>query len=458
MAGYRIYEAECRHVCESIVEYSRYSRQKLHKYSLFNDDIVHCADDDIRVVELFAGVGGFRIGFERASKKFKTVWNNQWEPSTKRQDASIVYCNRFGVAGHSNEDISLVPATDIPYSDILCAGFPCQDYSVATTLVNSKGIEGKKGILWWQIHRILKEKGDNAPKYLVLENVDRLLSSPVSQRGRDFSIILASLSDLGYIVEWRVINAADYGMPQRRRRTYMVAYRHNSAVAESMEKNSQPEKWILKNGILGSAFICVKDLRKLDMMMFELDGSLQEISATFNTNHKSTKSKSPYRNAGLMIDRTVWTMDVVSSYSGPALTLGDILVPDSEVPDEYFIDKGDLPRWEYLKGCKSEKRVSKEGYEYEYKEGAMTFPDAVGKPSRTIITGEGGSSPSRFKHVIRTENERFRRLVPVELERLNMFPDNHTAGVSDISRAFLMGNALVTGIVERIGIVMENRI
>ncbi|MDE6436918.1 MAG: DNA (cytosine-5-)-methyltransferase, partial [Muribaculaceae bacterium] len=215
-------------LCEPVARYSKSCKTP----SLFSEDNdIICNNSDIRVIELFAGVGGFRVGLERASSRFKTIWNNQWEPSTKRQDASIIYCRQFGLAGHVNEDINLVSTEDIPDGDILVGGFPCQDYSVATTLKNSGGIEGKKGVLWWQIHRILREH-KNPPKYLLLENVDRLLSSPASQRGRDFAIILASLSDLGYYVEWRVINAADYGMPQRRKRTYILAFHKETKLAQ----------------------------------------------------------------------------------------------------------------------------------------------------------------------------------------------------------------------------------
>ena len=129
------------------------------------------------------------------------------------------------------------------------------------------------------------------------------------------------------------------------------------------------------------------------------------------------------------------------------------MVSEKEVPEDFFITESDVSKWEYAKGGKSEKRINKTtGYEYNYSEGAMAFPDSTDKPSRTIITGEGGASPSRFKHVVKTQNGRYRRLVPIELERLNMFPDNHTEGASNVRRAFLMGNALVTGIVERIGI------
>lgn len=163
------------------------------------------------VIELFAGVGGFRLGLEKTGQ-YAIVWSNQWEPATETQHASQVYEARFGTENHSNEDISEVPTCEIPDADLLVGGFPCQDYSVATTLQNSKGLIGKKGVLWWSIHRILSEK-KHPPPYLFLENVDRLLKSPSSQRGRDFAIMLKSLGELGYAVEWRVINAADYGIP-----------------------------------------------------------------------------------------------------------------------------------------------------------------------------------------------------------------------------------------------------
>ncbi len=444
-------------VCEPIAEYSRVAARRYQQLNLFPNETINVEQGDIRVIELFAGVGGFRVGLERASSRYKTVWNNQWEPSTKRQDASIVYCNRFGTAGHSNEDISTVPVEDIPDADLLVGGFPCQDYSVATTLHNSKGIEGKKGVLWWQIHRIIRDK-KNPPQYLLLENVDRLLGSPAKQRGRDFAIILASLADLGYYVEWRVINAADYGMPQRRKRTYIVAYHKSTAIAKECSQQVAPFEWILKKGVIAQAFAVEADNGyKTKRSEFDIEGSLYEVSEEFNKDAKPT-APSPFCNAGVMIDRKVWSSNVKAVYDGPSLTLGQLVVPDDYVPEEFFISDEDLKKWTYLKGSKSEKRVTKDGYEYNYTEGSMTFPDALDKPSRTIITGEGGAAPSRFKHVILTEKGRYRRLMPLELERLNMFPDNHTKGASDLRRAFLMGNALVTGIVEAIGIVLKERI
>ena len=397
----------------------------------------------IRVVELFAGVGGFRIGLEGASDAYETIWNNQWEPSTKHQDASLVYQARFGKKGHSNQDINLVKTTDIPNHDLLVGGFPCQDYSVAASLSKSGGIEGKKGVLWWQIYRILQEKGEARPNYIFFENVDRLLNSPASQRGRDFAIILASLADLGYIVEWRVINAADYGMPQRRRRTYIVGYLKNSPIANRIKKM---EDWTLYDGVMAQAFPFEQ---KSGISAFEIEGSIKEVSDTFNKTGKA----SPFGNAGIMIDRQVFSIDTSPVYTGTNQNLGDILVDENFVPEDFFISEKDLPKWIYEKGAKKIERVSKEGFKYTSSEGGMAFPDPLDKPSRTMITGEGGNAPSRFKHVILTPSGKYRRLIPIELERLNMFPDNHTyhPEVSDGRRAFLMGNALVCGIVELIG-------
>lgn len=398
----------------------------------------------IRVVELFAGVGGFRIGLEGASDAYETIWNNQWEPSTQHQDASIVYRARFGSKGHSNKDINTVATEDIPDHDLLVGGFPCQDYSVAATLSKSGGIEGKKGVLWWQIYRILLEKGEKRPDYIFFENVDRLLNSPAVQRGRDFAIILASLSDLGYTVEWRIINAADYGMPQRRRRTYIVGYKKESVISNKVE---DMEDWVKFDGVMAKAF----EFKEKDKTasVFDINGSIQEVSDKFNKGKKT----SPFGNAGMMRNRHVYSVDAEAIYDGPRQTLGGNLVDENLVPEEFFISDDELPKWQYEKGAKKINRISKEGYEYVFSEGGMAFPDYLDQPSRTIITGEGGTAPSRFKHVVKTKSGRYRRLLPIELERMNMFPDNHTLHpeVSDGRRAFLMGNALVCGIVEQIG-------
>lgn len=371
------------------------------------------AKQHFKVVELFAGVRGFRIGLEGASDAYDTVWNNQWEPSTVRQDASLVYKARFGTKGHSNKDINLVKTTEIPDHDLMVGGFPCQDYSVAASLSRSGGMEGKKGGLWWQIYRILNEKGEKRPNYIFFENVDRLLNSPASQRGRDFAIILASLADLGYVVEWRIINAADYGMPQRRRRTYIVGYQKSSVVASKIESMAD---WVEFDGVMAKAFEFKTKVGTLSE--FDIEGSIQEVSAGFNKDKKD----SPFGNAGMMKDRHVYSVDAEPVYDGPRQTLGGNLVDENLVPDDFFITDDELSKWQYEEGAKKINRISKEGFEYVFSEGGMAFPDNLDQPSRAIITGEGGTAPSRFKHVVKTKSGRYRRLLPIELERMNIKP------------------------------------
>jgi len=405
--------------------------------------------NNIKTIELFAGVGGFRIGLEKANSNknnFNIVWSNQWEPSTKIQHASQIYEKRFGSINHSNEDISKVKVVDIPDHDLLVGGFPCQDYSVASTLKNSHGINGKKGVLWWEIYRILEVKKDKAPKYLLLENVDRLLKSPASQRGRDFAIILSSLNALNYAVEWRVINASEYGMPQRRRRVFIFASKKDTPFYESLKNNTINEN-LTKKGLFAKTFP-IKDLVEKQIIRKKLSDDLVDITNNFN---KETPKSNSFLETGYMINGVYYTSKIEVNYTGPYSVLGDFLEEEKYVPKEFYINDEELEKWKYQKGKKSIDRVNKTtGHKYTFSEGSMSFPDCIKKPSRTIITGEGGASASRFKHVVEI-NGKHRRLIPVELERLNMFPDMHTEGVTDTKRAFLMGNALVVGIVEQLG-------
>lgn len=417
-----------------------------------------------QVIELFAGVGGFRVGLDRANQElhnqyYDTIWANQWEPSTRVQHAWRTYERVFGEGSCVNQNISEVEVDAIPDHDMLVGGFPCQDYSVARTLNQSRGLEGKKGVLWWEIHRIVRDKGQNAPTVLFLENVDRLVNSPAKQRGRDFAIILQSLSDLGYSAEWRIINAADYGMPQRRKRTYILAYRNDSPLAAGMNDATD---WIFNNGVFASAFPVVPHegpALQGTRIKGEDDHDLADITEHFNAGHPD---KRVFESAGVMTNGVFYTCKVEPQYDGHRTTLGEIVAqtPREEITEDFYIpDFGPVhDSWVYLKGAKHEERVANNGYAYMYNEGPMHFPDPLDVPSRTIITSEGGSGPSRFKHVIEDPvTHRLRRLVPTELEQLDMFPVNHTQGESNEKRAFFMGNALVCGIVEKVGLELAQR-
>jgi DNA (cytosine-5)-methyltransferase 1 len=389
----------------------------------------------LRVVELFAGVGGFRLGLEKAGHR--VVWSNQWEPGKRSQHASDCYVRHFGADGHSNEDIAEVPTTAIPDHDLLVGGFPCQDYSVATT--KARGIEGKKGVLWWEIDRIVKAK---RPPYLLLENVDRLLKSPTEQRGRDFAVLLASLGAKGYRVEWRVLNAADHGFPQKRRRTFIFAARDDTPWGASMAAHAADADYLGK-GFFGTIFPILPTQTKLlpeTAPNAVLPQGIQQVSDAVEFR---------FPNAGVLVGRRLWC-DRVDPRPQTVATLGSILQPDAE--EQYHIPKDKVERWRYLKGAKAEKRKAANGYEYHYTEGAIPFPDDLDQPSRTLMTGEGGTSPSRFNHIVKDpQTRRYRILTPIEAERLNGFPDGWTEGMPERWRYFTMGNALVVGLVERMG-------
>lgn len=424
------------------------------------------ADHRPGVAELFAGVGGFRLGLEgfgaqlRASwsdyefargSGWKVVWSNQWEPGRRHQHASDCYVARFGSEGHHSRDIKIVlddletGRIEIPRHELLVGGFPCQDYSVATTLGRSRGLEGAKGALWWQIERlvrILDERGQ-APRKLFFENVDRLLKSPAQNRGRDFAVILRSLVNLGYLVEWRVVNAADYGFPQRRRRVFIVGHR-----LMDFGLTCAPEVFIGKAGTLAKAFpIEVKRDRLLETGF--LDDLLRGPNAVVRPG-----APSPFLQAGLAVDGQFWTQDLVPRRELPQ-PLSTVVVK-SRVPRRFYLDADEESSWRRLKSAKRERRVHPSGFEYKFAEGGIAFPDPLSKPARTITTAEGGTSPSRLRHVISTSGRRLRRLTPVELERLNGFPDGWTdIGMTDAQRAFMMGNALVVGLVQRVGLQLR---
>lgn len=399
-----------------------------------------------RAIELFAGVGGFRVGLNsvtlnqdtvKEENNFNFVWANQWEPATKTQDAYNCYIKRFGENSCVNEDISKIDKKTIPDHDLLTGGFPCQDYSVARSLQNEKGIEGKKGVLWWQIREILEVK---SPSFVLLENVDRLIKAPSKQRGRDFGIILRCFADLGYDVEYRVINAADYGMPQRRRRIYIFAYKSTTNYAKVNKFSA--EEVILKEGIFAKAF----PIENGNIVIKESNVSKKEYKDLLSLQENYAFA---FENAGYMRKGKIYTAKTVPTFEKPT-TLFDIRETD-EVSKTLELKGRKLEKIIYLKGAKKIDRVANNGHKYVYSEGPVAFPDYLDKPGRTMLTSEG--TVNRSTHVIEDANTNvYRILTPRECERLNMFPEDWTKGVmTDKKRYFMMGNALVCGIVSRIG-------
>lgn len=439
------------------------------------------------VCELFAGVGGFRCGLNNIrtaedygkEEKWDTVWFSQWEPAEKNtQYAHDCYVYRFGTRLDNNGDdttnynIEDVDKTTLPDFNLLVGGFPCQDYSVASSLATSKGLEGKKGILWWSIRETLETK---KPAFVLLENVDRLLKSPAKQRGRDFGVILACFRDEGYTVEWRVINAAEYGYQQRRRRTFIFAYKNNTKYADRILKSvgyaDTLKEESMKNAILKGGFFAetfpVNKAESTKIKIKELPLEIGEVSETFQCT---------FENSGIMKDGIIYTMKTVPNYHGKQITLGDVM-ETGQVEEQYFIpeeklyytdpmvthsneteqrlSKEDRQTWQYLKGAKKLLRTSSTGHEYVFSEGAISMIDQEDKPARTMLTSEGGFS--RTTHIVKDKmTGRVRLLTATEAERIQGFPTNHTkyclvkGEIVEMplrKRRFMMGNALVVNLV-----------
>lgn len=393
------------------------------------------------ICELFASVGGFRLGFERLRSNWETVWFSQWEPLTKSQWAHDCYIQHFGDSldmnneFHTNEDISLIDKNTIPDHTLLVGGFPCQDYSVAQTLSCSKGIEGKKGVLWWQIVDVIATK---KPYFCIFENVDRLLKSPAKQRGRDFGIILSCFEQLDYSVEWRVVNSASYGASQRRKRTFIFAYRNDTVYGREM--NDRNPEDIIEHGFMAKAFPIRRVLKYKETT---ISADILETSDCFSFE---------FENAGYSSNGKITTAKIIEDHKEIS-TLGSIL--EKNVDEKYYIPKDNLKKWRYLKGKKQIERTSKTGFEYIFSEGAIPFPDPLDRPARTMLTSE--AMLNRSSHVVRDpETNRLRVLTPVEAERLQGFDDDWTnTGMSDRVRYFCMGNALVVPMVTRMGKVLD---
>lgn len=400
--------------------------------------------DKIKVAEMFAGVGGFHLGLSRASDVYEVVWADQFEPARKNQFAYNIYKTRFPNTNVVNKDISLVNKFKIPDMDLLVGGFPCQDYSVASS--SAKGLYGKKGVLWWDIKDVIEAKW---PKFIFLENVDRLLTSPGTksgQPGRDFGMILRTLADLGYGVTWKMVNAADYGYPQRRRRTFIFAVREDTKFKETMNKilqgsinqinefilNMPPLSNSLKNRAIGQ--VTNVNLNKII--------KLSDFSDDFKIN-------GGFRKTGFMIDGQVYMADFEPDVRQPK-TLRKIIEPDN-LDEKLYLTKEMEDKFAKLKGGFRTTKISKTGYEYPYGMGKIAFPDSLDYPARTMVTSE--HTVSRMSHVVRDPgNNKLRLISPEEAEQINTFPVGWTRGenITPSNRYFTMGNALVVDLVKEI--------
>ncbi len=372
----------------------------------------------LKVAELFAGVGGFReamvaLNQQEGAEVFRMVFSNQWEPSEaakkgEEQFANRVYIAKFGHEGHYADDIHKVsdiqgpiPKTLVPDIDLLVGGFPCQDYSVAKPKNVAKGLRGPKGVLWWSIERLLEER---EPDYVLLENVDRLINSPANNRGRDFAVILKGFQELGYGVEWRVINAGEYGFPQKRRRIFILAYKLKTAQGKSLKASQdEPAAVLTSKGVLAKALPCVSEElipEVFDLNKFETDVDVKD---------RYAEDASPFLSAGFMLNGDVHTLQVDPVMKGKPTYLRHLLVRPGQAfypstAAKFCIPANDAELWAYAKGRKNEprrKQVALVGFlksqlkgegkatKLELAEAAKKIPGLLSMDHEMVIAFEG---------------------------------------------------------------------
>ena len=170
----------------------------------------------MRYFSMFSGVGGFELGIQRAFDNRPNIRNGAECVGYSEIDKYAIKVYERNFSGHTNfGDATNINPTELPDFDLLVGGFPCQAFSIAG---KRAGFDDTRGTLFFDIARILKEK---QPRNLVLENVKGLLSH---DGGRTFTTILGVLADLGYFVEWQVLNSKNFGVPQNRERVFIVGH------------------------------------------------------------------------------------------------------------------------------------------------------------------------------------------------------------------------------------------
>lgn len=356
----------------------------------------------MKTVELFAGIGGFRLACDELN--IQTIWANDID-----KKASEVYRHNFGESVHVHGDIKDF-ITDIPDHDLLTGGFPCQPFSSAGKKL---GIEDARGTLFEQIVNILDKK---KPKYFVLENVKRLLSM---DKGSHFATIIESLSNLGYFIEWRVLNAINFGLPQHRERVVITGRIEQS----------------IKSYLCSRDDICTLNSKQINNI---------SNYAMWNTieNH-STK----FLNWGMAFSGKFCHAKVDSfSEKKPFVKLANIL---EEKPDRSFFFTKDTE--ERIKNSEKVDRFYN-GVEILYNQkggarmGYSIFGTAGVSPTLTCTT-------SRHYERYKIGNE-YRRLTNIEYARIQGFPDQHCSSQSRYDQYSLFGNAvppqMVKWVIERI--------
>lgn len=368
-------------------------------------------------IELFAGVGGFRLGLER--NKIGVVYANEWD-----KYASKIYDKNFGGGGVDRRSIADVPADDIPDHDLICGGFPCQAFSVAG---KRRGFEETRGTLFFEIMRIARH---HRTPYLFLENVKGLLSH---DEGRTFETILRTLDELGYDCQWQVLNSKDFGVPQNRERVFIIGH---------LRDQPRPEVFPLEDHI-GQVSEASRDA-----------GGRKE--AFIKTRHLSQNGRLVSDSITLQASETPHIVTLNPGVAAGGAVIPKIIDGKPSTTRRGFVKEG------YTGAIDGDANqlvantlTSSDGGMSERHTMVAVAPrgrDGINTPeyrdddvANALRASTGGSSKPMI-----SDSTRIRRLTPIECERLQGFPDNWTEGVSDNQRYKMMGNAVTVNVIEAI--------
>ena len=375
----------------------------------------------LKFFDLFAGIGGFRLGMERAGHE--CIGSCEWD-----KHARETYKKNFGSYPEYDDAKDLHPQS-LPYFDVLCAGFPCQAFSIAGKRM---GFEDTRGTIFFEIARIAKEK---RPPYLFLENVKGLLSH---DKGRTFDTIISTLDEMGYDAEWQVLNSK-YFVPQNRERIFIVGHSRNRRTRKifplgDFDKETDKQK-LKKIGLIGK-----KDTQS--HRVYSTDGISQTLASGAGGLGAKTGLYGVVNDKGTLrgvekatcIDSNYWkgcdnhaqrTMIAWSS-SGRSWGREERI----KIGEANTLNTGD--------GCRTQSSAN-----FVY----MSNTNANMKQreqERTETWTLGTSTDFGIR-----EGMRIRKLTPKECERLQGFPDDWTIG-SDTQRYKQCGNAVTVDVVEYI--------
>ena len=373
----------------------------------------------MKFIDLFAGIGGFRYGLQKVEiesesssdhesgasqhgqRAFHCVWSNEWD-----KYANQIYKKHYGEC--DTRDIRTVDTKDIPDHDLLCAGFPCQSFSIAGKRL---GFEDTRGTMFFEIARIIRDK---RPRYFLLENVKGLLSH---DEGKTFQTILGVLSDLGYEYQWQVLNSKNFGVPQNRERVFIVGH---------LRETSRPEVFPI-----GESYSISHQTKYAEQ------AGRSRISSTIDARYGSLRNAGEtylHYIGGIRGKRDMWLKD--NKQNSRNFSQGQRVYSSDGIASTIAGNAGGLggKTGLYAIPVLTPDRMEK-------RQNGRRFKND-GDPAFTLT--------SQDKHGV-YDGLNIRRLTPVECERLQGFPDNWTEGISDTQRYKCLGNAVTTLVITEIG-------